>query len=84
MNIHDKFGDIQEIAEKEDWETEINIIKNSKSDINKTELVICPYCRKTLLGGRWVYYFSRRLFSKYIRNDQICPECLQKQLLKLQ
>jgi len=30
VNIHCAFGDIQEMAEKEDFETEINFIKNSQ------------------------------------------------------
>jgi predicted RNA-binding Zn-ribbon protein involved in translation (DUF1610 family) len=50
----------------------------------KEEIVKCPYCRKTLIGGRWVYFYSRTLHSKYQENHQPCPNCLEKELGKIE
>jgi hypothetical protein len=51
---------------------------------NNETLTVCSYCRKTLIGEVWVYFYSRMIRSKSDVSHSICPSCMAKALAELE
>jgi hypothetical protein len=58
--------------------------KKDKIMKNNETLTVCSYCRKTLIAGIWVYFYSRMIRSKINKTDGICPSCMEKALAEVE
>jgi hypothetical protein len=57
--------------------------KKDKIMKNNETLTVCSYCRKTLIAGIWVYFYSRMIRSKSNVSHGICPKCMEKALFEV-
>jgi hypothetical protein len=51
---------------------------------NNETLTVCSYCRKTLIGEVWVYFYSRMIRSEHNVSHGICPSCMEKALKEVE